>query len=351
MEDCLDLSTGISPWAWPVPEVPQKVWQRLPGQYESPEQLAQAAADYYGCSTANVLAVPGSQWAIQSAPEILQPISTDVVLLPELGYEEHRYAWGQTEAQLQFYSGLQSLQTSLQNPRVRFVVVINPNNPTGELIDQDRLVLISEILAERGGCLILDEAFVDAYPAESLANFSGRPGLLIFRSLGKFFGLPGLRLGFVLGAPDILQQLNNIAGPWNTNSAAEWLGAKMLLDTNWVAEQRSRLQMESVQMLHSLRSKLPEFKWVSAGLFISALGAGEKIELLREALALEAILVRVFRVSEKESLIRIGLAGADSRKRLLSALGESGAEAWKQQGIDKIQQISPEMSFAKVKAL
>jgi cobalamin biosynthetic protein CobC len=62
-------------------------------------------------------------------------------------------------------------------------------------------------LQKRGGWLVIDEAFMDATPAFSLACDSGRPGLIVLRSLGKFFGLAGVRAGCVLAEKNLTDRL------------------------------------------------------------------------------------------------------------------------------------------------
>jgi cobalamin biosynthetic protein CobC len=75
-------------------------------------------------------------------------------------------------------------------------------------------------LASRGGWLVIDEAFMDATPEHSLLGDVGLPGLIVLRSVGKFFGLAGARVGFVFAWPALLQQLAEAIGPWSINGPA-----------------------------------------------------------------------------------------------------------------------------------
>ena len=213
-EKWLDLSTGIAPWSWPVSDIPTAVWQRLPA-VDCP--LRHAAAAYYGCPPDAVLAIPGSQFAIQTLPQLF-PDNTRVAI-PELGYFEHRKAWQKAGHQLVDYSdqALDQLELQIEAGELDVVLVINPNNPTATLLERTRLLHWCELLARRGGCLIVDEAFMDTEQRMSLASECPRPGLVVLRSLGKFFGLAGLRVGFVLAESPVLELLSQRLGPWAVN--------------------------------------------------------------------------------------------------------------------------------------
>ena len=73
------------------------------------------------------------------------------------------------------------------------MVLVQPNNPTGALFARSRLLDWHARLARRGGWLVVDEAFIDPTPDASLAPMAGADGLVVLRSLGKFFGLAGAR--------------------------------------------------------------------------------------------------------------------------------------------------------------
>src|SRR5262249_56079135 len=97
---------------------------------------------------------------------------------------------------------------------VDLAVVVNPNNPDGRIITKERLLALSHDLSARGGVLAVDEAFMDVGPpGASLAGEIHRGNIIVLPSLGKFFGLPGLRLGFAVAAPDLAAKLNATLGP------------------------------------------------------------------------------------------------------------------------------------------
>jgi cobalamin biosynthetic protein CobC len=125
VDEWLDLSTGVSPWMYPIPKVPDTVWQTLP--YDQ-QVLLQAAAQYYQCNEQQLISVSGSQAAIERLPALLAPSQ---VAIPEVAYREHEYAWSKAGHTLYFYRSMEQLQQLIFQKKVKHVVVVNPNNPTG----------------------------------------------------------------------------------------------------------------------------------------------------------------------------------------------------------------------------
>lgn len=177
--DWLDLSSGLAPWPFPIPDIPLRAWARLP---ETDDGLEQAACEYYGA--AQVLPVAGSQMAIQLLPR-LRRVGKVGVLSP--CYAEHAEAWRRSgyivrevlEQEVDFF--LDSLDV---------LVVVNPNNPTGLSLTPSRLLDWHSRLAQRGGWLVVDEAFMDNTPQLSLAPCAHQVGLIVLRSFGKFLVWP-----------------------------------------------------------------------------------------------------------------------------------------------------------------
>src|SRR5205085_6917483 len=123
-------------------------------------------------------------------------------------------------------------------------IVGNPNNPDGKRHDPDQLLA----LLPRVGRLVVDESFADAVPYLSLARSAGRSGLLIVRSFGKFYGLAGLRLGFVIGAEAEIAALAAMAGPWPISGAAIAIGKRALPDRDWAEATSARLARDGVRL-------------------------------------------------------------------------------------------------------
>ena len=217
-EKWLDLSTGINPLGWPVPSIPATVFARLP---EDEDGLLEAAQAYYQCKS--LLTVAGSQAAILCLPQLR---ARSRVLLVSPSYAEHAYAWRRRGHDVH-ECDVSQIERNIDAADV--VLIVNPNNPTAQRLSTTRLLQWHERLAAHAGWLVIDEAYMDATPAQSLLPHVPRPGLIVLRSLGKFFGLAGLRVGFVFAQSHFLHKLATLLGPWTVNGPARfWQAGRMV---------------------------------------------------------------------------------------------------------------------------
>lgn len=293
-DDWLDLSTGINPHGYPVPDMPPHAWLRLP---QVNDGLAEAACACY--RSPHALPTAGSQAALQTLPWLRPP---GQVALLETSYAEHRHAWQHGGHRVHAVSA-EALPGAADWADV--VVVCNPNNPTGHRFGPAQLLDMHERLSARKGWLVVDEAFMDATPEHSLAALANRPGLIVLRSLGKFFGLAGARVGFVLAWPALLRQLEAALGPWPISGPARYVARAALLDVAWQQATRARLRHETA-CLHALLERhglQPDggsalFQWV-------ATAQAERIHL---QLARQGILTRRF---GSPPSLRFGLPGIE----------------------------------------
>jgi len=240
VEDWIDLSTGINPEHWPIPELPSVCFSRLP---ETDDGLIGAAQQYYQAD--NLLPVAGSQAAIQLLP-LLRGKSR--VAVPEIGYAEHAYQWKKSGHELVFYQ-TPDIEKIIND--IDVLILINPNNPTGETYTREQSLRWHQVLQSQQGWLIVDEAFIDCNEANSLVSFSQQPGLIVLRSIGKFFGLAGVRSGFVFAEQTLLEEMNEKLGQWALSGISRYLTKKALLDTTWQQKNRVLLSRSS-EMLHDL---------------------------------------------------------------------------------------------------
>lgn len=314
----IDLSTGISPWSWPVPEIPRHVWRELP---QKSDALVAVASAYYRAAPDRLLAVPGSQYAIGVVPELCAP---GPVALPRWGYREHESAWRRAGHLPVHYEQIDQLQRLVAAGAVRYAVAINPNNPTATLIAPRTLLALATRLADRDGLLVVDEAFADAHPALSVLPAAHR-AIVVLRSLGKFFGLAGVRLGFVCATPPLLARIRATMEPWAINHPAQWIGALALGDRCWQQQQRHRLRRASQHWVGELRELLPNPRWRRAALFAAAELPAPIALAIRHEAGQRGVLVRVHTVTGEHSdpdtaWLRIGLPGDEHQERALTAL-------------------------------
>lgn len=307
----LDLSTGVSPFPWTGNPTPSSAWARLP---EDDDGLEEAARSYY--DALNVLPLPGSQAAIMNLPRLREPCRVGV-LTP--AYFEHALRWRQAGHDVAPLAPGQCAQAAAQ---LDVLVLVNPNNPTGHRFTREELLDWHARLAARRGWLVVDEAFADTGGEDSLAAVSDREGLIVLRSLGKFFGLPGARVGFALAAPALLAALAERLGPWTVSGPSRQVAARALEDRTWQAAARTRLRAAGAR----LAKLLADCGQPPAGgceLFQWRL-SGEALRI-HEALARSGVLTRLF---ESPASVRFGLPGAEPEwQRLEAALRALPREA------------------------
>ena len=307
-EPWLDLSTGINPRPYPVGDLPGPAWSRLPAAGDVDALCAAAAACFGVPDAASVVAAPGSQALIQWLPRLVRP-GRVAVLAPTYG--EHAAAWAAAGHRVQAVPSLARADGAAD-----VVVVTNPNNPDGRLVASDALIDQARRLAGRGGWLVIDEAFADVVPTASAAAAAGQDGLVVLRSFGKFFGLAGVRLGFLLAPLGLAAAMRTALGQWAVSGPAIAIASRAFGDRRWIAATRDRLAGDSVRLDRLL-----------ARYGVDVVGGTPLFRLLRDAraatlfdgLGRHGIYVRRF--PEHANWLRLGLPGdEDGWTRLDCAL-------------------------------
>lgn len=218
----IDLSTGINPIPYPLPELPLSLWTRLPGADDEAALIAAARAAYRVPDHVGIVAAPGTQILIELLPR-LAPSGPVAILGPT--YAEHGHAWRKAGFAVAEAAALEEAAT---------IVVVNPNNPDGRALSRAELADLAALCAARGGLLVVDEAFADFTPETSTVP-ELPPGAIVLRSFGKTYGLAGLRLGFAIGAAELMARLRAALGPWSVAGPALQVGAQALADAEWLA--------------------------------------------------------------------------------------------------------------------
>jgi cobalamin biosynthetic protein CobC len=302
-DDWIDLSTGINRLPYPVPTLPPQAWTALPTA-TARDALLKAAAQAYRCG-APMVALAGAQAAIQMLPLVLaQPGATVRILSPT--YNEHAACFAAAGYTVEPVSHPQALAGA------DIAVMVNPNNPDGRLITPADLLA----LRDQVGLLVVDESFADPLPDLSLVPHAGGPGLVVLRSFGKFYGLAGVRLGFALGDPAIIERLTTMAGPWPVAGPALEIGAMALRDTAWARATVDRLSRE----MPRIDAMAQGFGWVlKGGTHLFRLYETPDAAAAQDHLGGHHIWSRIFPWSSR--LIRLGLPGMESEwQRLAAAL-------------------------------
>ncbi len=298
-EGWIDLSTGINRVPYPVGQVSPEAWASLPGQ-GAKTRLLQAARTAYRTS-APILALNGAQAAIQLVPRLSRP-GLARVLSPT--YNEHAATLRAEGWQVEEVRDLPDLAGA------DLAVVVNPNNPDGRSWQPSALLhLLPQV-----GRLVVDESFADPGPELSLAPVAGQEGLILLRSFGKFYGLAGLRLGFVLGHEADIAALERMSGPWPVPGVALEIGARALADASWARETTARLAGEARRMDDIALN----FGWqVVGGTHLFRLYDTPDATAAQDRLARRAIWSRIFPWSPR--WIRLGLPGNEAEWARLGA--------------------------------
>ncbi|MCK1418779.1 threonine-phosphate decarboxylase [Bradyrhizobium sp. CW4] len=290
-EDWIDLSTGINRLPYPVGEVSSRAWSALPSRAEI-EALHQAARHAYRTSAA-VVALGGAQAAIQLLPQLAPP-GRARILAPT--YNEYAGVLSAAGWEVQEVGDFDALAGA------DLAIVVNPNNPDGRCHPpRDLLTLLPRV-----GRLVVDESFADVAPQLSLAS-GDRPGLLILRSFGKFYGLAGLRLGFALGNSSDIARVAAISGPWPVSGAAIAIGCRALRDDAWAEATSARLARDCVRLDGMVQSQ----GWtLVGGTQLFRLYQTPDAPAAQEKLARRHIWSRVF--AREPTWLRLGLPGSES---------------------------------------
>lgn len=288
----LDLSTGINPTPWPGASSLAIDWQRLPDEADLSALEKQAAA-HFGVDPDFVCAVSGTEIGLRLLSTV--GIAPTAYVMP--AYRTH--------------SDLVTPRIALEPTALPWMsgslILANPNNPDGRTMHRQALAKQLAVSEASGHWLVIDEAFADAVPGVSMADRIGDDRrLIIFRSFGKFFGLAGLRLGFVLGPRAVIAGYRSKLGSWPLSSAALAIGTAAYRDDAWIASTRSSLPthaaaLDVVLTRHGFHpgGACPLFRLIETA----------DAPALFERLARRSILTRPF--DDNPCWLRVGLPGND----------------------------------------
>ncbi|HBF28775.1 threonine-phosphate decarboxylase CobD [Rhizobium sp.] len=294
VEDWLDLSTGINPCPPALPTIDPRIWHRLP-DLEREDDARLAARDFYNSGSILPLPVPGTQSAIQLLPRLLGSGQRAAILSPTYG--EYGRSLALTGLDVDCIADLDDIRD-----HHGLVVVVNPNNPTGRAFAPDSLLVLASRLKTWGGIVVVDEAFGDCQPDLSVASFvEQHDNLIVFRSFGKFFGMAGVRLGFVIASNGIQQSFAEGLGPWAVSGPALALASALLRADRAVIQRQITLRKQALDgVLNGAGLK------IMGGTSLFSLVSCEQAKALHEHLCNDHILTRIFDYAS--DWLRIGLA-------------------------------------------
>jgi len=304
-EDWLDLSTGINQNPWPIDaKIPDdqnllKSLHHLPAQLNLSHLLNAARGFFQAPQDAAIVAASGVQTLIQWLA-YLAPHGTTAILGPT--YCEYNKCWSVAARDLELLHDPETL-----GDNHRHIICVNPNNPDGRLLSFDQLKTLAEKIKARDGWLIIDESFIDPMPDKSAIPLCVEFPVLILRSFGKFFGLPGLRLGFLIAQDEITTHFRQRLGPWPVSSEALVIGAAAYADAPWAADTRKTLAIMADKLATVLtRANLK----ISGGTSLFQLVSTPTAKDLHHHLATRHIWSRSF--DHDATLLRFGVPASEN---------------------------------------
>ena len=145
-----------------------------------------------------------------------------------------------------------AMRTAIEREQPAVVFVAYPNNPTGNLFARQD---VESVLAAAPGLVVIDEAYYAFSDASFLPEVARHPNLLLLRTVSKI-GMAGMRLGYAVGAPDWIAELDKVRPPYNVNAFTQAAAVALLNQTDWIAEQAKAIRAERARLEAALR-RLP----------------------------------------------------------------------------------------------
>lgn len=285
-KDWIDLSTGINRTSYPWQESVKVHLRDLPGS-KLLMSLEEAASRAYKIAVdTETVATSGAQQIINLLPTHLNKYSSVAILGPT--YNEYEKAFKSSNLRTNTVSEISNLSCN------DIAIIVNPNNPTGKVITEEEL----EDLSKKVEILIIDESF-KMFSSRKTQNLDN---LIQINSLGKFFGLAGVRLGFVSGPSDFIKSVRKMLGPWPISSLAAEIGLVALSDKIWISQMEKILLAGSTALHAACNSK--NWRLVGKTNLFHTYATSNCFEV-EEQFAAHGIWVRTFDYSE--TWVRIGI--------------------------------------------
>jgi threonine-phosphate decarboxylase len=329
LADLLDFSASINPLGFP-PGLNGAIQEALAEIVHYPDRrslkLRAALAAYHRLAPEAILVGNGSTELIYLAARALSP-RRGLIVTP--AFSEYEHALNLARVPATFHSTAEAHHFTLQEiPEVHggdLVFLAHPASPSGARLDPELFLAVAAAVEAAGAYLLLDEAFVDFVEEASLKVYLGRfSRLLILRSFTKFFGIPGMRLGFLLGAPEVVARLAAAQEPWSVNTMAQAMGVACLADQDYMVRTRTLIHREREFLFDRLAALpgLSPFPSVVNYLLVKLTRPGMTAAELREQMLTHRIVIRDasnFRGLDAR-FFRLAVRSRPENERLLAAL-------------------------------
>jgi len=320
----LDLSDNVNLWGVP-PAAARALSEPLAAQpsvypRSDPSELRAALASYAGVQPEQVVTGCGSDDVIDGALRAFAAPGEKVAYSAPSFSMLVNFARvnGLEPAPVPFREDGDIDPDALLARRAAITYICSPNNPTGTGVS---VAALERVVSRAEGLVLVDEAYGEFSGRSAVPLLPGAPQLLVTRTLSKAFGLAGLRVGYGLAAPEVVQVLEKVRGPYKVNVLGEKAALAALgEDVPWVL----RHVEEAVANRERLRVSLEAFglRALPSSANFLCLPVSDSAALGRGLLG-EGIKVRVLRALPGiGDAIRVGVGPWDGMERLLVALRE-----------------------------
>ena len=247
--------------------------------------------------------------------------SAQSFLAYKLAAQAHGRTLVEAPMKARFHYDLDAIKKLLSR-RTKLVFLANPDNPTGTWFTEQELLPFLDAVP-KDTLVVLDEAYVDFVDApgfqDSLALRRKYPNVVVLRTFSKVHGLAGLRLGYGVARPDVVEYVDRVRPPFNVNLVAQAAGVGALEDTDHVARSRALVREERPLLAEGLKA-LGATVVPSQGNFVFADFPGRPAKELFEALLREGVIVRPMTAYGFPTAQRITVGLRAENQRCLAAL-------------------------------
>ncbi|MED0675552.1 threonine-phosphate decarboxylase CobD [Aneurinibacillus thermoaerophilus] len=335
-EKLLDFSANINPLG-PPPVVLEAVEREMQNIVHYPDPahrlFMRALAEKYQVTEEMLLAGNGAAECMALLLLSLAPKTVGVIYPSFVEYEQLARRFGASvigctgREEQGFLPSLEDLRSLLKAVDVLFIG--HPNNPTGLMYGKEELHQLAIWAEESGTYLAIDEAFIDFLPEGAqptlLPELQAYPHVILLRSLTKFYAIPGLRLGFAVAHPAVIQRMREKQVPWSVNRLALAAGEACCRTGAYESETRALIARERQYLSENLAKRFGFYVWPGqANFLLVRLPETMTAQVLQQKLGQRGILIRSCAMYPGLTPhdFRVAVRDRKDNARLLAALTE-----------------------------
>ena len=300
----IDFSANINPLGYP-PGLKEMIIKEFDSVLNYPDidsfELVSGLSEYHDIGRDYIVVGNGSTEFMYSIPLAFKPQKALIVTPAFSEYEKGlkmagtKVSYFQTDEKENFSPDIACLCKRLREG-FDIVYFCNPANPTGVLTSKDELCRVIACAGRTRALAVIDEAFIDFVEEESVKKEILRfSNLIVLRSMAKFFGIPGLRVGYVIASAPCIAKIREIKPPWTVNSLGQKVAAYAFSDRDYIRDTRQYVKAER-ELLMAAINEIPGLKTYESAANYILVFMDSRIGLnsteLKNHLSREGILIR-----------------------------------------------------------